>query len=67
MEQDGMNRIIADLDFLKQKVVSIESNMIDSDCIMTQQERENLDGSLGELEEGKTISLEDFERENVQN
>lgn len=63
MEQSNLNRIFADLEFLKQKIINIEANMIDSDCIMTQQERENLDKSLEELETGKTTSLEDFEKE----
>jgi len=58
-----MNKISEDLEFLKQKIVNIESNMIDIDCVLTPQENANLDESLRELEEGKITSLEDFEKE----
>jgi len=63
MEQTNINRIFADLEFLKQKMIDIESRMIDVDCIMTSEEEANFNQSLRELEKGETISLEDFERE----
>lgn len=65
MEQVNIDKIFEDLEFLKQKIINIESNMVDMDCILTPQEEINLNESLKELEKGETTSLEDFESENA--
>ena len=37
--------------------------MIDVDCILTDEEKEELDEARGEYERGETTSLEDFKKE----
>lgn len=63
MEQTNISKILADLEFLKQKMINIESHIIDMDCIMTSEEEANFNQGLEELERGETTSLEELEEE----
>lgn len=59
---DKLNMIKAELDYIKE-------HMVDVDTILTLEEEKRLDESLKESREGKTISLEELEKErkNVKN
>ena len=54
-----LDKIQIDINFLK-------NHIVDPDCILTPEEEENLDESLEEFRQGKTTSLEDFEKEMAQ-
>ena len=51
-----LNKIQIDIDFLK-------SRIIDPDCILTPEEKAELEEARREFERGETTSLEDFEKE----
>ena len=53
--------VIKKLDLIKAELDYIKNHMVDIDVILTPEENQRLDESLEEYEEGKTISLEDFE------
>ena len=53
---DEIREIRIDINFIK-------NNMIERDAILTSREAERLDESIEEFREGKTTSLEDFEKE----
>jgi len=55
--------IMNKLDMIKAELDYIKQHMVDVDCILTPDEEERLDESLVEFEEGKTISLEELEKE----
>lgn len=52
-----------DLEFIKNKIISIEENMIDRDAILTKDEEMLLKKAREEYKNGKTISLEQLEKE----
>ena len=45
----------------------IKEHMVDVDTVLTPDEKERLEESLEDFEEGKTTSLEDFEKEMKEN
>lgn len=57
------NEILRRLDIIKSELDFIKEHLIDIDTIMTKEEEETFEESLQELKEGKTTSLEDFEKE----
>lgn len=61
MEEISIKTVHKDLEFLKKAVISMQETI--SDCFLTAEEEANLDKGLKELDEGKTISLEDLELE----
>ena len=48
---------------LMREVEYIRKHMVDVDVILTSEEEERLDESLRDYEEGRAVSLEDFEKE----
>jgi len=63
MINDNTKQILLKLDEIKSELDYIKEHMVDIDTILTPEEEERLDESLRDLKEGKTTSLEDFERE----
>ncbi len=57
------NQILEKLDKMEKDISYIKQHMIDADSILTGEETERLEESLQEFKEGKTTSLEDFEKE----
>ena len=56
-------KILAELKEIKKDLNYIKEHMVDSDTILTPEEKKRLDESLKDFREGKTVSLEDFEKE----
>lgn len=57
------NQILEKLDKMEKDISYIKKHMIDADSILTAEETERLEESLQEFKEGKTTSLENFEKE----
>lgn len=55
--------ILRKLDKIQIDINFIKNNMIDVDCTLTDEERDELEEARREYERGETISLEDFEKE----
>ena len=53
---EELKAIRADLNFIKE-------HMVDIDTILTLEEEKKLDEAIEEYKSGKTVSLEDFEKE----
>jgi len=62
MEFDNQE-VLRRLDKIQIDINFIKSNMIDVDCILTDEEKIELDEARGEFERGETTSLEDFKKE----
>mgnify|MGYP001606641601 CR=1 FL=1 len=58
-----LNTIYKDLELIKNKIIIIEENMIDRDAILTKDEEILLKKAQKEHKQGKTISLEQLEKE----
>jgi hypothetical protein len=58
-----LNIIYKDLELIKNKVINIEENMINRDAILTKGEEILLKKAREEHKQGKTISLEQLEKE----
>ena len=56
-------QILKKLDVIKSELDFIKEHMVDVDTILTHEEETRLEESLKDLKEGKTISLENFEKE----
>ena len=56
-------QIMQELKEIKKDIKFIKKHMIDIDSILTSEEEKNLEESLKEFKEGRTTSLEDFEKE----
>lgn len=57
------NTIYKDLELIKNKIINIEENMINRDAIITKDEEILLSKAREEYKQGKTISLEQLEKE----
>lgn len=55
--------ILRKLDKIQIDINFIKNNMIDADCVLTDEERDELEEARREYERGETTSLEDFEKE----
>ncbi len=62
MEFDNQE-VLRRLDKIQIDINFIKSNMIDVDCILTDEEKVELEEARGEFERGETTSLEDFKKE----
>ncbi len=62
-EMINLDKLYGELIALKRDVHFIKSHMFDPDTIMTTEEEERYERAMKELKEGKTISLEDLEKE----
>ncbi len=58
-----MQLVIKKLDAIKSEIDYIKEHMVDVDTILAPGEEERLEESLREFKEGKTTSLEEFEKE----
>ncbi len=64
-----IKQVMEKLDTIKSELDFIKKHMVDADTILTSKEEERLEESLENLKEGRTTSLEEFEKEmkNVKN
>ena len=62
MEHEN-KEILRRLDKIQIDVNFIKNNMIDADCVLTDEEKNELEEARKEYERGETTSLEDFEKE----
>jgi hypothetical protein len=62
-ETVNMNKLYEELLALKSEVHFIKTHMFDPDTIMTTEEEERFRRAMKEYKEGKTVSLEDLEKE----
>lgn len=60
-------QIMEELRAIKTDLEYIKEHMVDVDTILTPEEEERLNESLKDYKEGKTISVEKFERERAKN
>lgn len=60
-------QVIQKLDVIKTEIDYIKEHMVDIDTILTPDEESRLNESLKEFKQGKTTSLQDFEREMKEN
>jgi len=58
-----LNNIYKDIELIKNKIINIEENMINRDAILTKDEEILLKKAREEYKQGKTISLEQLEKE----
>lgn len=58
--------ILRRLDKMQIDINFLKNHMVDVDCILTPEEEDRLEESLEEFRQGKTTSLEDFEKEMAQ-
>jgi len=56
-------KVLDELREIKVDIKFIREHMVDIDTILTPEEEKRIDESIKEFEQGKTISLEDFEKE----
>ena len=62
-ETTTIKKIYDEIKVLKKDVTFIKKHMVDVDTILTPEEAKRLDESLKEFKEGKSTSLEEFEKE----
>ena len=62
-ETINLEKVYRELMLLRKDVDVIKSQFIEDDAIMTDEEEERYKKAMKELEEGKTISLEDLKKE----
>ena len=55
--------ILEKLEEIKKDVEEIKEHMVDVDTILTTEEERRIEESIRDLKEGKTTSLENFEKE----
>ncbi len=58
-----LQQVLQKLDAIKLELDYIKEHIIDVDTVLTSEERERLHESLTDLKKGRTISLEEFEKE----
>jgi hypothetical protein len=56
-------RVIRELDSIKEQLTEIREHMVDIDCILTDEERKLVDESYENQKKGKLISLSEFKKE----
>lgn len=56
-------QILGELRLIRTDLEFIKDHMVDVDTILTPEEEERLDESLDDLKQGRTTSLENFEKE----
>ena len=62
-ETINLEKVYRELMLLRKDVDVIKSQVIEDDTLMTDEEEERYKKAMKELEEGKTISLEDLKKE----
>ncbi len=67
MANDINKQVLEELKEIKKDIHFIKEHMNDIDSILTPEEEERLNESLEDLKEGRTTSLDDFDREMKKN
>ncbi len=62
MEND-MSKILNELKEIRIDINFLKNHMVDVDCILTTEEKSELEEARKEYERGETTSLKDFEKE----
>jgi hypothetical protein len=61
--ENEMSKILNELKEIRIDINFIKKNMIDPDCILTEEEKEELEEARAEYERGETTSFEELEKE----
>ena len=61
--ENEISKILNELKEIRVDINFIKNNMVDIDCILTSEEKVELEEARKEFERGETTSLEDFEKE----
>jgi len=61
--ENEMSKILNELKEIRIDINFIKNNMVDVDCILTSDEKAELEEARKEFERGETTSLEDFKKE----
>ena len=61
----GEKAIASELKAIRKELEYIRKHMVDVDMILTSEEQERLDLAIKEFKAGKTVSIEDLERDRV--
>ena len=61
----GEKAIASELKAIRKELEYIRKHMVDVDMILTSEEQERLDQAIKEFKAGKTVSIEDLERDRV--
>ena len=62
-QADFEEKVFKELDFIKKQLIEIRENMVDIDCILTDEERKLVDESYEHQKEGKLIPLSEVKKE----
>jgi hypothetical protein len=62
-QADFEERIFKELDIIKKQLIEIRENMIDVDCVLTDEERDLVDKSYEHKKEGKLIPISEVKKE----
>ncbi|WP_440954521.1 hypothetical protein ACSAZK_12950 [Methanosarcina sp. Mfa9] len=62
-QADFEERIIKELDSIKNQLTDIREHMVDIDCILTDEERKLLEESYEHEKKGKLTTLSEFKKE----
>ena len=57
------SEILAELKVIKEDLQYIKEHMVDKDMVLSQEEEKALDESIEEYQQGKTVKLADFKRD----
>ncbi len=63
VNQSQIEEILRKIARLQNEMEYVKKNMIDVDCVLTDEEKNELEEARSEYERGETTSLEDFEKE----
>ena len=61
--ENEISKILNELKEIRIDINFIKNNMIDADCVLTDDEKNELEEARKEYERGETTSLKDFEKE----
>ncbi len=62
-QADFEEKVFKELDFIKKQLIEIRENMVDIDCILTDEERKLVDESYEHQKEGKLMPLSEVKKE----
>ena len=65
MAQESIQKeLFSEIKAIREDLNYIKEHMVDRDMVLTSEEEKRLDESIKEYKEGKSMQLEDFERNN---
>ncbi|MDD3043507.1 MAG: hypothetical protein PHV51_07165 [Methanosarcinaceae archaeon] len=62
-QADFEDKVFKELDFIKKQLLEIREDMVDIDCVLTDEERKLVDESYGHQKEGKLMTFSEVKKE----